>query len=254
MNNEQRAVKIAVNIGTLLMRNGAEVYRVEESIRRILSSYGYENPDVFAIPNHLVVSVENESGEAVTRTKRIYVRSVNFEKVVALNDLSRRLSMKPLPFDDVDREIERIQNKMGYSSIISFLSSGLVALFFTLMFGGNWLDGIIACFAVLMGRVVCSQMERFHANSFFVTMTASFIHSTVAYLFAFNLLSLHLNHIIVGTLMVLVPGVAFMTAVRDIIARDLIAGIMEMMEAIVIAVAIAIGSAASLALLPLLWR
>jgi uncharacterized membrane protein YjjP (DUF1212 family) len=252
MSNEQRALKIAVSIGALLMRNGAEVYRVEESIRRILQAYGYDRSEVFAIPNHLVVSIENDYGEAVTRTKRIYARSVNFQRVAALNDLSRRLSDHPMSFDEANKEIDRIQQRHGYSAPVTFVSYGMVGMFFTLMFGGTLPDGLVSCLAVFMGRLVCMQMERFHANSFFITLTASFIHTTVAYLSMFSFPSLHLNYIIVGTLMVLVPGVAFMTAVRDIISRDLNAGIMEMMEAIVVAAAIAVGSAASMALLPLL--
>lgn len=252
MSNEQCALKIAVSIGALLMRNGAEIYRVEESIRRILKSYGYKHSEVFAIPNHLIVTIENEDGEAVTRTKRIYSRSVDFQRVAALNDLSRKLSDHPMPFDAAIKEINYIKQQHGYSTPVTFLSYGMVGMFFTLMFGGNLPDGFVSCLAVFLGRLACMQMERFHANTFFITLTASFIHTTVAYLSVFSFPSLHLNHIIVGTLMVLVPGVAFMTAVRDIIARDLNAGIMEMMEAIVVATAIAVGSAASLALLPLL--
>ena len=85
-------------------------------------------------------------------------------------------------------------------------------------------------------------MDQFHPNSFFVTVVASFIHTFIAYSAILLFPQLHIDRIIMGTLMILVPGVAFTTALRDIIARDLLAGMIAGLEALLIGAAIAIGS------------
>ncbi len=250
----QKLLKAMVTLGALLMENGAEVYRVEESIQRVVQSYGVKHADVFAIPNLVMVSLETWKGESFTKSRRIYSRNANFDKVIQLNELARRLTRDPIDLDEVRKELKLINKRKNYPAIISFFSYGLIALFFSLLFGGTIKEAIVAAFAVYAGRIICMQMEHFHANSFFVTMTASFIHSMVAYIVISIFPDLRLDKIVTGTLMVLVPGVTFMTGLRDIIARDLIAGLLEGLEAVVIAVAIASGSALAIGMMPLLWE
>lgn len=250
----QKILKLTVLLGASLMKNGAEVYRVEEAIKRVLFSYGIKDPEVFAIPNMLIVTIETENEEALTRTYRIYNHSTNFEKINQLNELSRKLAREAIPLDEAYSLLDEINNTRGYSQSVHFISYGLIAFSFTLMFQGTVFDAIIAAIAVYIGRVVCNQMEKFSTNNFFVTLTASFIHSFVAILSLQFFPDINLDEIIIGTLMVLVPGVAFMTAVRDVIARDFIAGMIEGLEVVVVACAIAIGSALALTILPILWR
>ena len=74
------------------MENGAEVYRVEESVIRVLKSYGIERTDVYAIPNILMVTIETNEEISYTKMRRIFNRNPNFEKVIQLNDFARKLS------------------------------------------------------------------------------------------------------------------------------------------------------------------
>ena len=122
------------------------------------------------------------------------------------------------------------------------------------MIGGNVGDAIVAILCAAVGRLVCVPMERYHANGFFVTLVTSFLHNIVAFICAEAVVGLHPNIIITGTLMLLFPGVAFMTAIRDVIAKDLSAGMFEGLEAIVVACAIAVGSALAYALVPMIVR
>lgn len=250
----QKLLKAMVTMGASLMENGAEVYRVEESIQRVVYSYGIKHADVFAIPNLVMVSLETCDGETFTKSRRIYSRHANFDKVIQLNDLARRLSKEPRDLDEVRQKLKSINKRKNYKTSFSFICYGLIAFFFSLLFGGTFQDAVVAAVAVYAGRIVCMQMEHFRANSFFVTMTASFIHSIMAYIMISVYPILHLDKIVMGTLMVLVPGVTFMTALRDIIARDLIAGLFEALEAIVIAVAIATGSALAIGIMPIFWE
>ena len=48
-------LNMGTELGYQLMFSGAEIYRVEESVYRLLTAYGLQ-PQVFAIPNCLIVS------------------------------------------------------------------------------------------------------------------------------------------------------------------------------------------------------
>ena len=52
--------------------------------------------------------------------------------------------------------------------------------------------------------------------------------------------------IMIGNIMLLIPGIAFTTSLRDLINGDTISGLIGLIEAIVKAIAIAIGFAAVL--------
>ncbi len=56
-------------VGSRLLDGGAEIYRVEETMRRMMAAYGKKG-DVFAIPGCLIVSIEDESGQTHTRLYR----------------------------------------------------------------------------------------------------------------------------------------------------------------------------------------
>ena len=42
----ERLLNMAAEMGYEVMFSGAEIYRVEESMRRLLTAYGIENPEV----------------------------------------------------------------------------------------------------------------------------------------------------------------------------------------------------------------
>lgn len=245
---------MAVNLGVALMENGAEIYRVEESVIRVLRSYGIKRTDVYALPNILIVTIETDEEISFTKTRRIFTRNPNFERVIQLNDLARTLSVEPKPLDYAFKRLREIDSLKFYSKQVNWISYVLAAAAFVLMIGGSLGDALVAILCAAIGRLVCVPMERYHANGFFVTVVTSFLHNFVAFICAEAVVGLHPNIIITGTLMLLFPGVAFMTAVRDVIAKDLSAGMFEGLEAIVVAGAIAVGSALAYSLVPIVVR
>lgn len=241
--NYERLLKMAVDFGTVLLSNGAEIYRVEESMQRLLKAYGIHVAEVFAIPHLILVTITTPDNRTLTRSKRVYVRDTNFDRLQAANDLVRTVCAKTPALDDVFEQLAMIRQRPIYSRNVRILLSALTGVFFTLLFHGRVIDAGVAGLAIILSRVVCFQMERFHANAFFVTVVASFIHTVAASMAVWFIPDLLTDRVIMGTLMILVPGVTFTTAIRDIIAKDLLAGLIEGMEALLVASAIAIGSA-----------
>ena len=83
-------LELTADMGYRLAMNGAETFRVEESIRRILNAYGIES-EVFAIPNCLTVSIETPDGKPMTRMRRIGFHGNDLDSVEKYSNLSRRI-------------------------------------------------------------------------------------------------------------------------------------------------------------------
>ena len=90
---------LATDMGYELAMTGAETFRVEESVSRILASYGIES-EVFALPNCLTVSIICDDGQPMTRMRRIGYHGNDLDGVELFSGLSRAIcNRKPDPAD-----------------------------------------------------------------------------------------------------------------------------------------------------------
>jgi uncharacterized membrane protein YjjP (DUF1212 family) len=121
-----------------------------------------------------------------------------------------------------------------------------VASAFTLFYGGNAADAWVAFFCGASIRPVWCLLDHFHVNQFFIYIAASFVPAVIALVFADWNAYLNYDKIIIGALMNLVPGIAITDFMRDIIAGDMIAGILRFTESLLVAAAIAIGAGVAL--------
>lgn len=244
-----RIINLSTELGKLMLENGAETYRVEETMSRVCHAYGIDKVDVFVIPTNIIITIKTNNDDAISRTKRIKNRTINLDKISKLNNLSREIGFKKLSIEKSEKELRKISLEQEYSLSIKILGFLITASSFTLLFGGNFKDafisgviGIILCFLSFFLGVL-------KTNNFFVNISSGALATLLAIIsINFNLGS-NFNEIVIGSLMPLVPGLAITNSLRDIIAGDLVAGSAKLIEAFLIAVGIAIGSASVLAVL-----
>jgi len=242
----QKLLNLAIDIGHFLLEAGAEIYRVEESIQRVLYTYGVKHVDVFAIPTTIIVTITMADDTCFTRLRRIYSRSANYQMVEDLNGLSRYICANRPPVAEIKRELKRIRQKRTYPNWMLVLAYAGVAFPFTLFFGGNLADALVATVAGGLIRVVTEAMEHVHTNGFFINLINSFLVTVLAVGSVQMGLAMHSDRIIIGTLMSLVPGVAITNSMRDVIAGDLVAGMTKAVEALLVALALALGTGVAL--------
>lgn len=237
---------MAVDLGYYLAMSGAETFRVEESIVRVLNCYDLQ-AEVFAIPNCLHVSIETPDGESLTRMRRIGHHGNNLDAVEKYNSVSRRICSE-CPSPDVAMQwVNETKAKTKYYSLAAtLLGSFFVGAGFAILFGGNFRDSICAGFCGIVVGLVNRLMEKLKVNQFFGIIIASFIMAMCAYSSsALNLVS-NVDATIIGTLMLLVPGLLFTNALRDIIYGDTNSGTNRIVQVFLIAAAIALGTGAAL--------
>lgn len=234
---------IATELGHRLAMCGAETFRVEESINLIMRAYGID-AEVFAIPNNLTVSIKTPDGQSLTRMRRIGLHGNDLDSVERYTNLSRRICSET-PSVEVARNWlnETESSRLRYSNLWLLAGNAIGAAGFSIFFGGAFSDFIFAGLCGLVVGLVGLLMERLNANQFFRTITASFLMALLAYaLAAFGIVQ-NADTVIIGTLMILVPGLLFTNAMRDIIYGDTNSGINRIVQVFLIAVAIALGTA-----------
>ena len=236
---------LATDLGYRLAMSGAETFRVEDSICHIMRAYGIEG-EAFAIPNCLTVSVKTADGKPLTRMRRIGYHGNDLDCVERYSNLSRRICTElPSPETALEwlREIEKTPR--SYGTIVTLLGNFLGAGGFAILFGSTFWDSLLSGLCGLIVGTVGIFTDKLKANLFSRTIIASFLMALAAYFAAGWQIADNADTIIIGALMILVPGLLFTNAIRDIIHGDTNSGINRIVQVLLIAAAIALGTAAA---------
>ena len=231
----------AVDIGACLLVSGGGVSRVEDTINRICRAYGAKETDVFSITSSIVASVRDDSGEVYTRTKRIKEYHTDFTKLDQLNQLSRYICENQPDLQEVRKRLKKIEQGDGQSLEKRTLVSAVIAASFTVFFGGGWQESLAAF--VIGGLVMLFReyMKKFLINRMFLDFLSAFLVASAAY-------GISKTGSAPGNIMLLVPGVAFVNGLRDMISGDTMSGILTVCESVILAVFLAGGSFAAIVL------
>ena len=238
-------LEIAASLGYRLAMCGAETFRVEESINRVLASYHIPS-QVFAIPNCLTVSIQTEDGQSITDMRRIGYHGNDLDAVERYSNLSRKICAEH-PEPQVARQWlrETDASRLYFRLPMLLAGSFLGAFGFCLLFNGSLLDAVCSGLCGILVGLINFFMDHLHANPFFRTITAAFVTSAPAYALEAAGIAGNPDAVIIGALMLLVPGLLFTNAMRDIIFGDTNSGVNRIVQVFLIAVAIALGTAAA---------
>jgi len=237
----EQLLTCALDIGEQMLVSGAEIGRVEDSIRHICSAYGCGRTDVFTITSSIVVSIEDSNRKYYTQSRRITASKTDLTRLDRLNALSRQICRQTPQWNQVQEQIRRIDGMVGYPFWLEVLSSALVAGSFTIFFGGGWTDGAVAAVLGALLRLLTCLLQKAHMNQILVNVAAAFFISTAAILSVRYGLGSDPNEIIIGNIMLLIPGIALTNSLRDMISGDIISGLLRFLDAILVAAAIAAG-------------
>ncbi len=234
-------LEVASYAGKIMLESGAEAYRVEETMNRICTSLGVESASSYATPTVIIASVSHK-GIIKSLVVRISNRSVNLQKIHKVNDLARHISSENITLEELKRNLKEIEDEKRYSNKKTILFSAIGAFGFVFLFGGSLRDAIAAFLIGLAVKYVTIKCEDIGLNSFFITSISAGILALLAILsIKFNLAN-DMDKVIIGSIMLLVPGLAITNAIRDTVAGDLVSGLARGAEAFLTAIAVAVGT------------
>ncbi|WP_027634083.1 threonine/serine exporter family protein [Clostridium hydrogeniformans] len=237
-----KILHIATEAGRIILENGGETYRVEETIFRICTAFNVKDCDSFVTPTGIMVSITDNFGQTISLVKRVRGRTVDLEKISKVNDLSRNIKSKGLTSDEIKEALMEINNEKRYGLNTTAFFSATAAAFFTLLFGGDINDFFVSFLIGIIIKLSSSFFSKYKINEFFINTFGGAITAIIALLSIYTGIGHNLDEIIIGSIMLLVPGLAITNALRDTIAGDLLAALARALEAFLIAVGIATGT------------
>lgn len=247
-------LELGLWLGYGLMANGAEAIRVEDSVTRILNAYDLREAEVYSVSNYLHVSARSCSGKPISFGKRMQGSSSNnLDKVDRLNDLARHITSEtPDPVLTL-QEVKKIINSPGYPFKTHAFSVSLAAFAFSLLLGSSIVPALGAAAASLIMINILRPIRKHYANPIFINLVGSVLITTLLWPVNFTKYSSESILIMTASFMYFFPGIALINSIRDLMAGDYSAGLAKMAEVLLLAVSVAVGSGASMALLGKIW-
>jgi len=237
-----KVIQVCLLAGKIMLQNGGETYRVEDTMMRIAAACGLPDSHSFVMPTGIIFAINGSA--STTRLIRISERSTDLQKVTLANDISRKISGGELSIEDAHALLEKIDRaRLTYSVWLQIVAAALASGCFLIMFQGKWSDFLAAVLAGGLGFGAVVYLHRLLNIKFFAELLASLIIGTVSHLCVVYGFGHDLDKIIIGSVMPLVPGLLLTNAVRDLMAGHLVSGISKGAEAFLTAFAIGAGVA-----------
>ena len=241
MTDTKKILSFAVELGDILLRNGAEVYSVVDSVLAILNSYDITDCDVYVLSNGIFASADEVTEHASSMIRHVPMYPMHLARIAALNSLCRDVCAKNISIEDAWIKLAEYKKLPGYNLPVMILATGIGCGGFAYLFGGTALDGVIATIVGCILRIFL-YFESGMGNSKTVTnVLGSMVITILALAFAFTGLPIHYDKIIIGGIMPLVPGIPLTNSIRDFINSDYLSGSIRLIDALLTAFCIAVG-------------
>lgn len=269
MEQSRRALELVTRIGEVLLKNGGEIFRVQQTMQLVAKAYGIPGFQVYVLANGLFVSMQEEgrtitrpveSGDAAgqehlfgqehlasqahlaSQVRYVPLSSVHLGRVAAVNNLSREIVAQKYTVEEASRKIEQIDKLPFTSNAVQTLMSGLGAGAFCILFGGSMLDSAAAFLSGLVLWIFVLFLTARGANKIMVNILASALVTAMGVLF-FHLFSFgdSMDMIVIGSIVPLLPGVPLTNSICDYLNGDYLSGTIRMIDAVLVACCIALG-------------
>jgi len=258
-----KVAELAIETGSIVLESGGETHRVEDMMHKVCTEFGFEANDNYVTLTGIFLSIKSAEGEIVTIVKRINTRIVDLDKISSVSKLTYELmnrnkqkkknnEINPMSYTEFSQKLEEIKAKKQYPAWVKYICGGITPGFFCLLFGGSWLEFFVAFIMGIFVTIILRFLTKMQLNTFLLHAVGAGLIVWFAKMAGLYIGYMNTDKIIIGGIMLLVPGLSITNAMRDSMAGDLVAGTARTTEAIFIAAAIATGAGAMLKLWSLL--
>lgn len=240
--NYKLLLNFAMLIGEVMLENGAETSRVEDTMSRILNSSNCQTAESFVTPTGIFATLNHPDIDLMTVVRRIQKRQINLNKIAKANQISRQYCEGDVSLESSMYALKQVIDEKPYKAHISILATGFAAASFALVLNGTLSDMGIALLSALLFGIIQYFFTKLEISKFFIDIVGGAIGASIAYLFFYHLkIGDNFDLIVISSVMPMVPGVAITNAIRDTLHGDLISGVARTMDAFIVATSIATG-------------
>ena len=221
----ESAAGLSFKMGEALLRNGAEIFRVQETMERVARAYDIEEYDVYVLSNAIFANAV-ENGEKIdTKLKFVPGSTIHFGRIVGINQLSREIVAGKVSVEEAYARLREI---------VAIPYTHPIRLDLACAVGS-------ACFSGFVLQVFLNAIDSRTASKFIINLASSAVVAVCAVLLFTVGLGDSLDKIIIGSIIRLVPGVALTTSIRDFLNGDYLSGTIRIIDAFLVGGCIAIG-------------
>ncbi|MGG5313422.1 hypothetical protein IGL24_002122 [Enterococcus sp. DIV2371] len=219
--------------GKIMTESNAEMYRVEDTMSRIASASGNYRLVSYVTQTGLFIGFDRTS---TIRMEQITKRTINLERVVKVNNLSRKYVANELTLEELYQELQEVEkDRRMFPVWLQIISAAIISGTIMILFGGELQDLPITLLIGGVGYIVYLCSLRFFRIKFLAEFLSSLIIGIAAILSVRLGIGLNQDLIIIGCVMPLVPGVQITNAIRDLLAGHYVSGVSRGAEAMMTA-------------------
>lgn len=233
-------IDTAALAGTLMLENGAEIYRVEETINYMLKTSGLKTREAFVVSTGIMISLDDPSIDALTVIRRVNKGATNLNVIAQVNDISRKFYKRIISLEEAFSQLRHLE-KTQYPWWLKDICTIFVVASFAGMYGGNGYDMLATAVVGIFLAAWLHIGKKIGLNPLINDLVASVVISVVASVMVHTGIGVHIDRIIIGSIMVLVPGAAITNAIRDTLHGDYASGNANILQAFTEAAMIALG-------------
>jgi uncharacterized membrane protein YjjP (DUF1212 family) len=238
---EEQILDTVLKAGCMLLEDGAEVYRVEDTMVRLATSFSQVQSAVSYVTATGVMLSITINGSTNTKIARVKNTGRNLHQINEINSLSRTCTVHELPVEEVNHQLSQFAAEKGYSFFVQTLFGAIGAGGFAIFFGGGARDIICVFFIGIAIRLLQQYLETLKINSFFVNLLLAMLAAQLCVWCSDYIASTNLDTMVISSIMLLVPGLSLTNAIRDTLSGDYLSGLARLSDASLVAIAIALG-------------
>lgn len=250
-----RVMELAMEAGRILLKNGAEIPRVEETILRICWNLGVEQVDVFVLSNGIFLTARNENKDLFAQVKSIPLSGIHLGVVTEVNSLSRKIAGGNMDLESAFKRLREIDQMPPNRNLYRVIASGIGSACFIYLLGAGFMECAMTLLSGTLVFALVLLMEKRNLSKILVNIAGGAFITMMALVYQKLLpaYDLRMSLMIIGSIFPLIPGFAFVNAIRDIAESDFISGIVRLLDAVFVFVYIAIGVGTVLSLYERIW-
>lgn len=234
-------LELPFQMGQLLLENGAEISRVQETMVRVARACGIEGFDVYVLTNSIFVTAAQDGVSRSTTFRYVPGTTVHLGRIMAVNQLSREIAEGLHTPEEAFARLEEIR-AIPYSPLPArVLSCALGSAAFSFLFGGSPVDAVVAFFCGIVLELYLDFAGRKNMSKFLTNLSSSALVTLCGAAFFLMGLGHNMDKIIIGSIIRLVPGVALTNSIRDFFSGDYLSGAIRMLDAFLVGGCIAVG-------------
>ena len=241
MANTKELLTLVVEICDAMLRNGTEIYRVEETAVRILEAYNVESFDIYILANGIFASANENKEDACSMIRHVPLGPPHLGRVAALNQLVRELCAHECSIEDAWTRLDECRtipfNPQRSRAFFCAVGCGGC----TFLFGGAPTDILFSFLIGIVLELFSDLLAKQKTSRFISNIFSSALVTLLALVLIELNLPIHSDKVIIGDIMPLVPGIALTTSIRDFFNGDYLCGTIHLIDALLTAFCIAVG-------------